>query len=100
VGEADGGNGDPGLRAMPFVLRSDGMTWRALDDQIVVLDLETSLYLNVTGSGAVVWPLLAAGTTVDAMVGAVLEVYDIDAETARGDIVAFLDDLRERKLLR
>jgi len=83
-----------------LTLRTEGVTWRALDEQIVVLDLETSLYLNVTGAGAVVWPLLANGTTLDAMIDAVLEVFDVDVETARTDLDAFVVDLRDRKLLR
>ena len=72
----------------------------ALDDQVVILDLETSLYLTVTGAGAVVWPLLMGGVTLDAMVDAVLEVYDVDPSLARADLEAFLADLGERKLLR
>lgn len=98
-----GGQAEENVRPepdVPLALRSEGITWRVLDDQIVVLDLETSLYLNVTGAGAVVWELLASGTTMDAMVEAVVEVYDIDPETARTDLAAFLEDLRERKLLR
>jgi hypothetical protein len=83
-----------------LTLRADGVTWRALDDHIVVLDLESSLYLNVTGAGAVVWKLLYEGTTLDAMVDAVLEVFEVEPDKARTDLVAFVDDLRVRKLLR
>ncbi len=86
--------------ATNYTLRTDAITWRALDDQIVVLDLESSLYLNVTGAGAVVWKLLQDTTTLDAMVDAVLEVYDVDDATARADLQAFLDDLAGRHLLR
>jgi Coenzyme PQQ synthesis protein D (PqqD) len=104
AGREMGDSGEPGvgdgIAAATFTLRSEGVTWRELDEQIVVLDLESSLYLNVTGAGAVAWKLLAASTTLDAMVDAVLEVYDVDAETARADLQGFLDDLAQRKLLR
>ncbi|MCU1459177.1 MAG: uncharacterized protein JWL73_3269 [Actinomycetia bacterium] len=90
----------PGVQDTPFALRDGGMTWRALDEQIVVLDLETSLYLNVTGSGVTIWLLLAEGATLDQMVDAVVDAYDIDPEAARSDLAAFLDELRDRKLLR
>ena len=69
--------------AVPLTLRAEGVTWRALDDHIVVLDLESSLYLSVTGAGAVVWKLLDEGTTLDAMVDAVLEVFEVEPEKAR-----------------
>ncbi len=93
-------NAQSNLRSVPFLLRNAGITWRALDDEIVVLDLETSLYLKVKGAGAVVWPLLAGGTTLESMIAAVLEVYDIDAEIAGRELTGFLQDLGERKLLR
>jgi hypothetical protein len=83
-----------------YTLRTEGTTWRELDDQIVVLDLDSSVYLNVTGSGAVVWELLARGTSLDAMLAAVLEVYDVEPEAARSDLLAFLDELTTRQLLR
>ena len=85
--------------ASSWKLRTTGLTWRKLDDQVVVLDLESSLYLNVTGAGAVVWSLLAAGTTLDAMVDAVLEVYDADAEVARNDLAEFVADLTARGMI-
>jgi hypothetical protein len=99
LGEAEDVSAQSDLRSSPLVLREAGLTWRALDDEVVVLDLETSLYLKVKGAGAAVWPLLAAGTTLDAMVEAVLEVYEIDEEAARRDLSEFLDDLNRRELL-
>jgi hypothetical protein len=91
---------DAADRGSLLTLRAEGLTWRALDDHIVVLDLESSLYLNVTGAGAVVWELLDEGTTLGAMVDAVLEVFEVEPDKARTDLVAFIDDLRVRKLLR
>ncbi len=82
-----------------YRLRTSGITWRELDEQIVVLDLQESHYLAVTGAGAVVWKLLLDGVTLDAMVGAVTEVFDVQPDVARTDLVGFLDDLRGRSLL-
>jgi hypothetical protein len=82
-----------------FQLRLNRTIWREVDDQIVVLDLDTSVYLNVGGPGVVIWKLLARSATLDELVDAVLEVFDVDRPTARRDLVTFLDDLAERKLL-
>ena len=100
MGESGDQGSANGTAAVPLTLRADGVTWRALDDHIVVLDLDSSLYMSVTGAGAVVWKLLNEGTTLDAMIDAVLEVYEVEPEQARADLVAFVDDLRVRKLLR
>jgi len=83
-----------------FSLRKNGVSWRELDGQIVVLDLESSKYVTVSGAGAVIWAQLVQGATVDAIVGALIEVFDVDEPTARADTESFLDDLRQRNLLR
>jgi hypothetical protein len=83
-----------------FRLRKNGVSWRELDGQIVVLDLESSKYVTVSGAGAVIWEHLVAGASLDELVDALIEVFDIDVATARVDTESFLDDLRERNLLR
>ena len=50
-------------------------------------------------TGAVLWPLLAAGTDRDALVAAVLGEFDIDVATAERDVDAFVGTLREQDLL-
>jgi Coenzyme PQQ synthesis protein D (PqqD) len=75
------------------------LTWRKVGDSIVVLDLDSSTYLSIEGSGVVVWELVAAGAPVDAIVDALVAEYDVDIDEARADVIAFLDDLQARSLL-
>lgn len=86
--------------APQFRLRKNGVSWRELDGQIVVLDLESSKYVTVSGAGAVIWEHLVPGASVDQIVEALVEVFDIDEATARSDTESFIDDLRQRNLLR
>jgi hypothetical protein len=83
-----------------YRLRTLGLTWRELGDALVVLDLTESVYLSVSGAGRVIWSRLAEGTaTLEQLVTAVLEQYEIDPETARADAESFLHELSRRKLL-
>jgi hypothetical protein len=82
-----------------FRIRKSGISWRELDGQIVVLDLASSKYVTVSGAGAVIWQQLVPGATLDQVVNALTDVFDIDEETARADSRVFIDDLRERKFL-
>jgi hypothetical protein len=43
--------------------------------------------------------LLLDGVTLQAMVDAVTEVYDVEPDIARADLVSFLADLRRRSLI-
>lgn len=89
------GAGTPGeLR-----LRDAAVSWREIDDEVVVLDLVRSEYLSVNASGAVLWTLLAEGTTHAALVDALVERFGVDRPRAAADVDAFLARARERRLL-
>jgi hypothetical protein len=79
-------------------LRS-GVEWERVDDEVVALDLSSSAYLGVNDTGAVLWPLVAAGTTEPALVEELTGRFDIDVERARADVHAFVDRLRSLTLV-
>jgi hypothetical protein len=80
-------------------LRGADLTWRELDESVVVLDLKASRYLSVTGTGAFLWKRLASGASVDSLVRAVLDAYEVDDAVARADVAGFLADLGREQLL-
>jgi len=80
-------------------LRVTGLSWRLLDDAIIVLDLDRSRYLSVRGAGVALWPLLERGSSLDELVGVVVERFEIDQDTAAADVGVFIEDLRQRGLL-
>ena len=79
-------------------LRAD-VEWQLVDDEIVALDLGSSSYLSVNNTGAVLWPLVAAGTTEAAMVAELTARFDVDAEQARVDVEAFVEQLESLTLV-
>ena len=55
--------------------------------------------ISVNEVGAFLWNMLQKDVTLDELVTGVLEEYDVDEETAREDIQAFLDVLVEGDIL-
>jgi hypothetical protein len=82
-----------------YQLRSDELTWREAGDVVVVLDLADSSYLSVGGSGRVLWHRLESGATIEDLVGALVDVFDVDDATARADTLSFVASLTARNLL-
>ncbi len=80
-------------------LRHAGLTWHVVGDDVVVLDLEGSVYLKLNGSARVLWERLAEPCTEAELTALLVERFGIDDEQAAGDVAAFLSDLRERGLL-
>lgn len=80
-------------------LRSEGLSARELDGEIILLDLRASRYLSVSGVGVEIVNLLSEDRTEDELVAAVLERYDVDEALVRKDTLAFVGQLRDAGLL-
>lgn len=55
--------------------------------------------ITLNDSAAFFWSLLQKDTTVDEMVEKTLSEYEIDGDTAKKDIEAFIATLRENNIL-
>jgi Coenzyme PQQ synthesis protein D (PqqD) len=84
---------------MTLRLREQDLEWREIDEEIVVLDARDAAYLAVSGSGILIWQLLAQHTDRDALIRALVESYEIDQARAGEDVDAFLRELVNRDLL-
>jgi hypothetical protein len=80
-------------------LRADGVSWQALDDEVVILDLDSSIYFTARGTAATLLRLLESDTTEQKLVAGLLEEYDVDVATATADVKSFLATLDHHRLL-
>ncbi|HUR22262.1 MAG TPA: PqqD family protein [Acidimicrobiales bacterium] len=83
----------PVLRLKPRV------EWQHVDDEVVVLDLSSSAYLALNGTGAALWPLVAAGTTERGLVEELTARFPVDVDQAQADVTRFTTQLRDLALL-
>jgi hypothetical protein len=84
---------------MTLRLRTDELSWRKIDEEIVALDGRRSDYLAINGSGALLWPLLVDGATPEQLVSALVNGYGIDESRAAADTEAFVSALSDQGLL-
>lgn len=55
--------------------------------------------INLNDSGAFLWEQLSKGCTYEELLSALLGEYDVDEETARRDIDAFLEIARKANVI-
>jgi len=84
---------------MTLRLRTEELSWRQIDEEIVALDGRKSDYLAINGSGALLWPLLVEGATSEQLVSALVNSYGIDESRAAADTEAFVSSLSDQGLL-
>lgn len=80
-------------------LRRSGLTWHVAGEDVVVLDVEGSVYLKLNRSGRVLWERLAEPSTDADLRSALVDEFEVDEERASADVDAFLNELRRRTLL-
>lgn len=80
-------------------LRSEELEWRAIEGEVVALDLRTRSYLTVNESGAKLWSALASGASRDELIDLLIRTFEIPREQARTDVDAFVQMLARRDML-
>lgn len=72
-------------------INTAGLTWREIDGEVVILDLEHSRYLSLNGTGAFLWRALADGVDDGELAALLSDRYDLDRDRATRDIAVFLE---------
>jgi len=79
--------------------RIDAFSETELDDEIVVMKLDSGEFFSLTGSGAAIWRLIDGARDRDALVAALCDEFAGETKEIADDVDAFLDELRREALL-
>lgn len=71
-----------------------------MDGERVMMSLEQGAYFGLGGIGGTIWDLLSEPRSIADLEAQVMAEYDVDAETCRADVAAFLADLERNGLVR
>ncbi len=82
-----------------LTLREDDAVWHEVGDEVIVLELTTTTYLTLNGTGKRIWLQLVSGATVGQLVDVLVQEYQIGVERAAADVEAFLSTLSDRNLI-
>ena len=80
-------------------VRDGAAVWRKIEGETVLLALDSSMYLGLNRTGTELWPMMVQGTTHAAMTEHLIDTFDVDAQRAAEDVMAFVASCRERNLL-
>ncbi|HET9531094.1 MAG TPA: PqqD family protein [Blastocatellia bacterium] len=86
-----------------IIEKSSATVFTPLEDETaVLLNLETRYYYNLNRTGSLIWQQIESTTrtTLDDLVLAICQQFDVDEETARREAVSFLKRLEHFKMVR
>ncbi len=70
-----------------------------LDGEWVLLDSQSYVVTKLNAVGGLIWSRLKEGATLEMLVIDLISEYDIEPDTARADITAFVNRLSESGLI-
>lgn len=90
-----GGGAVPERVAVP-----DGVVFREVSGEAVILDLASQRYFSLDRVGTRMWGLLAAGDSLERVRERLQEEYEVDAGVLRQDLEGLVRELLDEGLLR
>ncbi len=82
-----------------YTVGGQGLAWRETGGEIVVLDVDGSVYYGVNTSGAQLWKRLAGGATRRELTAVLTADGRVAEQRAAADVDEFLADLSSYGLL-
>ncbi len=56
-------------------------------------------YIELNSTASVLWDCLRDGATLEELEGVLLETFDVDSDTAKSDVMEFLNQLLEHNMV-
>jgi hypothetical protein len=88
------------VRLDSIVVRDSEPIATTIDDEVVMLSPRAQAYFGLGSVGSEIWKAIEQPRRVDDICTALMQEFDVDAETCRREVLDFLNDLVGRKLAR
>jgi hypothetical protein len=77
-------------------LRPGSVSWKVIDDEAILLDIEASEYIGMNTSATLLLQALDAGATELEMVASLQRRFDLEPGIAAHDVHAFIHNCRAK----
>lgn len=78
---------------------SDNVLFQEIDNEYVLLNMETELYFGLNDIGAMAWQIISQEGTTDTLIEKLMSEYNVPAEILTNDIYQLLDELNKEQLI-
>ena len=86
------------VRSDSVVVRDSEPIFTTIDSEVVMLSPRAQAYFGLGMVGSEIWNAIEKPRRVDELCTALLQEFEVDADTCRREVLNFLNDLVERGL--
>ncbi len=91
-------SGESPARSRSFLVPAS-VVHRLIQDDVLLLNLDTGVYFGLSGVGTLVWESLRKGRSASEIVELVLAEYEVERHEAEADVNALLQNLLGKGLI-
>ena len=77
----------------------EGVLFQQLQDEAVLLNLDSGQYFGLDPVGTRIWNLLTEGKALQEVMSTIVAEYEVDAAQCEADLLKLLGDLEEQGLV-
>jgi len=79
--------------------RDEEVASKVIDGEAIIINLANGVYYSMDKVGALIWDLLQAGCTLEEMILAVTDQYDVSREDAESNVRELVQELIQENLV-
>ena len=85
---------------MRMIERSDGWLASDLGDEVMMMHIDRGVYVGLNAMGAEIWRRIETPHAIGDLCAGLVDAFEVDAETCRDEVEAFIDKMSARGLIR
>ena len=82
-----------------MVKHSKDIFWQDVIDDVVILSTENAQYFGAETTGAMIWRLLEAPTSIAAICENLIQQFDVDKASCEAEVLEFVGQLKAAGLI-
>ncbi len=83
-----------------YTVDKNNIAHRLIDNEAVILNLETGVYYSLDAAGADIWELLCNNKSIGQVIEYLKETYDATEERLKKDTLKLLENLEKEQLIK
>ena len=87
------------IKTESYIKRNKEIFASEIDDEVVMMNVDTGKYYGMDTVGSRIWELIAEEIQVREVINKLMEEYDVGEEQCEKDVLEFLNELYENKLV-
>lgn len=83
-----------------YSINQTNNSWKVVDNEVIIINFETTLYYSLNGTGSYIWQLLEKeALPLSIIINAVCEYYSLEENEIKDDIIMLIDELSKENLI-